>query len=214
MLGWEQVDRAAPTAVATLFDARDETRPCDWRELPQRSLVVAIGVSRGNERAAMMSAGVGDAVTSQVSLQELAARMARLETAHGALPRRRQVGPIVLDLLHRDASAEGRWLALHPREFALLWRLSDTPGMPVPHERLLGDVWRLRAVPETNSLQVHVSRLRAKLAAAHASWLIETDPRGGYRLASAGGDMRWTARARVPTSSAVTTEHLHGGQTG
>ena len=39
-------------------------------------------------------------------------------------------------------------------------------------------------MPETNSLEVHVSRLRAKLAVSHLEELVETDPRGGYRLAA------------------------------
>ena len=57
----------------------------------------------------------------------------------------------------------------------------------VTRARLLHDVWRLDFEPGTNSLEVHVSRLRAKLAAAGIVGLVETDPRGGYRLAGRGG---------------------------
>ncbi len=44
------------------------------------------------------------------------------------IPRFREAGDVTLDLAHRDARVEDRWLALHPREFALLWRLAERPG--------------------------------------------------------------------------------------
>ena len=83
-------------------------------------------------------------------------------------------GPLTLDLFHRDARAGERWLALHPREFALLWRLAEQPGEPVSLATLLREVWRLEFEPGTNSVEVHVSRLRAKLALAGMPRLIES----------------------------------------
>lgn len=151
----------------------------------------------------MLAWGLGEALSLQVAVVELAERIARLSRSAAALPRHRRIGPVLLDLLHRDANVGGRWLALHPREFGLLWRLADAPGQRVPRERLLRDVWRLAHVPETNSLEVHVSRLRAKLAAAKAAWLIETDPRGGYRLAAQAPDASWTAPAPMPTLATI-----------
>lgn len=73
--------------------------------------------------------------------------------------------------------ADRRWIGLHPREFALMWRLAECPGEQVTKEALLTDVWRLRHEPETNSLEVHVSRLRDKLALSVLAWLVQTHPR-------------------------------------
>ncbi|MCB2067011.1 MAG: winged helix-turn-helix transcriptional regulator [Erythrobacter sp.] len=101
------------------------------------------------------------------------------------LPRWRDLGPLTLDLFHRDARQGARWLGLHPREFGLLWRLADSPGERVTRAQLLKDVWRLNHEPETNSVEVHVSRLRAKLALAGCESLVETAPEGGYRLPKA-----------------------------
>lgn len=98
------------------------------------------------------------------------------------LPRQLLVGPLLLDLFHRDASVCGDWLGLHPREFALLWRLAETPRARVTRRALLRDVWRLRHEPETNTLEVHVFRLRRKLAAHGVDAMVVTDPAGGYRL--------------------------------
>lgn len=201
MLGWEfAAGESGPHPC--LYDGRETSRLRDWQDLPQPALTIAVGVNRSQERAAMLAAGLGEALPMQVAVSELSVRMARLALGAGGLPRHRRIGPVLLDLLHRDAKAEGRWLALHPREFALLWRLADAPGERVPRERLLRDVWRLAHVPATNSLEVHVSRLRAKLAAARASWLVETDPRGGYRIAAAAVDARWTASEPLRTVAA------------
>lgn len=198
LLGWEMVPPAPAMNGPVLFDRRHGKGPQDWLALGRPGLTIAVGVTCGEERAAMLAAGLGDALCAQVALGELSVRAARLVMAAGALPRRRRVGPLVLDLLHRDARVNGRWLALHPREFALLWRLADAPGERVPRERLLRDVWRLAHVPETNSLEVHVSRLRAKLAVAKVAWLVETDPRGGYRLAWRH-DTCWTVASPLTT---------------
>ncbi|QEA17450.1 helix-turn-helix domain-containing protein [Novosphingobium ginsenosidimutans] len=100
-----------------------------------------------------------------------------------ALPRERTLGLLKLDLLLRDAFVAGRGAGLHPREFLLLWRLAEEPGVTVPPSELRSDVWRLAFRPETNSLAVHVSRLRAKLRVAGLDGLIETRADGGYRLA-------------------------------
>jgi DNA-binding response OmpR family regulator len=202
LLGWHLDPVDLTTSAPVIYDGRDGARACGWTSLARPSLTLAVGVGCGEERAAMLAAGLGDALPAQVALGELSVRMTRLVLGAGALPRRRSIGPLILDLLHRDADVGGRWLALHPREFALLWRLADARGRRVPREQLLRDVWRLAHVPETNSLEVHVSRLRAKLAAAKVAWLVETDPRGGYRLASGRGEPRWTAKAPLPTVAA------------
>lgn len=195
-------------ACGFLFDGRTRSRASAWQDVARPALTIAVGVDCGDERAAMLAAGFGEALPAHVAIGELAVRLTRLEQRAGALPRHRRIGPLRLDLMHRDARFEGaagagRWLALHPREFALLWRLADTPGERVSRERLLRDVWRLAHIPETNSLEVHVSRLRAKLAGVEVAWLVETDPRGGYRLAGSQAEARWTGRACVRTTAAV-----------
>ena len=92
-----------------------------------------------------------------------------------------EAGPLRLDLFHRDAAYQGRWLSLHPREFALLWRLAETPGRTVSQQALLADVWRLTIEPGTNRVAVHVARLRRKLAAVGLEAMIATDG-AGYRF--------------------------------
>lgn len=176
----------APRGLPGVLDWRRASRLSDWRNLTARGRIAAVGVDDARERARLLDQGFGDALDSRISFVELGARLARLAGVAGVLPRRLAAGPVTLDLFHRDGCAGGRWLGLHPREFGLLWRLAETPGTRVPRAQLLREVWRLDHVPETNSLEVHVSRLRAKLHVARCAWLVETDPPGGYRLAAAG----------------------------
>ncbi len=98
------------------------------------------------------------------------------------IPRFREAGDVTLDLFHRDGRVEDRWLALHPREFALLWRLAEQPGQRMTRQQLLAAVWRIHFAPETNSLAVYVARVRAKLEPFGLACLIGTHPDGSYSL--------------------------------
>lgn len=153
----------------------------------RRTRIVMLGVGDSAERARLLRLGFGDALPPAVTIEELEQRALQRTEWAGLLPRHRQLGPLRLDLLSRDGLVAGRALALHPREFALLWRLGDQPGEAVSPDLLLRDVWRLEFRPETNSLAVHVSRLRTKLRLAGLDGLIETLPDGAYRLAPRPG---------------------------
>jgi len=102
--------------------------------------------------------------------------------ADALIPRFREAGDVTLDLLHRDGRVDGRWLSLHPREFGVIWRLAQQPGQRVSKRQLLADVWRISFDPETNSVAVHVARIRAKLQPLGLARLIATHPDGGYYL--------------------------------
>ena len=197
-LGWSLVRPASTDAVAgpatresiagrhhpILIDWRLASRPDDWQELTDKRWAMALGVDDSTDRAKLLELGIGDALPTNVALVEVANRALRLGENAQAMKRFRNAGPVVLDLFHRDGRIGQQWLGLHPREFALIWRLADAPGQRVTRRELLADVWRLDHDPETNSVEVHISRLRSKLAISNADWLIQTDPDGGYRLAA------------------------------
>jgi DNA-binding response OmpR family regulator len=115
------------------------------------------------------------------------------------IPRFREAGDVTLDLFHRDGRVEDRWLALHPREFELLWRLSEQPGKRLSRQQLLEDVWRLSFEPETNSLAVHVARVRAKLEPFGLARILATHPDGGYFLDAPPGPSSFSFRQPTET---------------
>ena len=141
----------------------------------RRSLM--LGVADSRERARWLTRGYGDALSWNISLDELALRAMRLLRPSWAAIRHH--GRFALDPRKRDVAVGGRYLRLLPREFALIWRLSDEPGDLVPRADLLRDVLGLTIEPHTNALAVHVCRLRKKLHAVRLSHLLVTGPSGG-----------------------------------
>jgi two-component system, OmpR family, response regulator len=141
---------------------------------PHRAITLLVGVAEAERRAELLQAGFGDVLGPQPDLAEIEARAARLLALARHEPPSRRHGELELELLSREAFVSGRPVGLHPREFALLWRLMAAGGAPLGKARLLAEVWNLQHVPETNSLPVHVSRLRRKLAEVGYPALVET----------------------------------------
>ena len=167
--------------MPVLLDWRIGFRCSDGRDLPNKQSAICVGVEEPEVRAQLIGEGFGGALPMEVALVELTARLLKLEVLERQIPRQQRIGPVLLDLFHRDAKVAGKWVGLHPREFGLLWRLGETPHRPVGKKELLRDVWRLEHEPETNSLEVHVSRLRAKLSVNGVGWVVQTHEGVGYQ---------------------------------
>lgn len=186
-IGWERVDLAVSPGQAGLpLLACGEALAARLTSRRERAPVLLIGANDPQRRAALLADGFGEALPAEITLDELDKRAMRVAAALDVLPRRRSHGGLNLDLLLREGWVAGRRLGLHPREFALVWRLAECPGEPVAPEALLTDVWNTSFRPETNSLAVHVCRLRAKLAAAGLSQIVRTTAKGWYVLAHEG----------------------------
>lgn len=176
-------------------DRQDQTGWDAMIAMPRdvRRFVIVIGSLTGDERTDLLRQGFGDAFTGTlIDGGEFELRASRLAEMARWLPRHRRLGDLELDLLTREAYGCGKPLNLNPREFALIWRLADTPGEPVSKQDLIQDVWRMGFVPETNSIAVHMSRLRRKLSFVNLAGMIATAPAGGYCLVT---DMERTRSA-------------------
>ena len=90
-------------------------------------------------------------------------------------------GDVRLDPARRLATRSGRCLELSPKEFAVLERLLSARGAVVSAEELLEAAWDEMANPFTNSVQMTISRLRAKLGQPP---VISTMARGGYQMST------------------------------
>jgi two-component system OmpR family response regulator len=127
--------------------------------------------------ARALDAGADDAVRLPASPHEIAARLAaRLR------PRAIAIGDLSIDSGARRVTRAGKPLDLLPREYALLLHLAQRPGRCVSRAELLAQVWRLRFDPGTNVVQVHVSRLRAKLDRGFPTPMLRTEKGRGYLL--------------------------------
>lgn len=174
-------DECVAIADASRMDSSAWSRFLTLYQHENRRLIILLGVDDASERAGLLRCGFGE-VLDGLELRELEARALRLAELEVMIPRFRQVGRLRLDLLAREAFVHGSAVGLHPREFGLLWRLADNPGMPIGKRTLIRDIWQLRFIPETNSLAVHISRLRAKLRAFGIAEMLETTRNGEYVL--------------------------------
>ncbi|MGY4432906.1 DNA-binding winged helix-turn-helix (wHTH) protein [Bradyrhizobium sp. F1.13.1] len=88
-----------------------------------------------------------------------------------------RVGSLQLDLVEHNATREDRPIDLRPREYQLLKYMMQRHDEILTREALLKDVWHYKFVPETNLVDVHMSRLRRKIDGA-SDWSMIRNVRG------------------------------------
>ena len=92
------------------------------------------------------------------------------------------MGDLELDLLARQVTRAGQRIDLQPREFRLLEYLMRHAGRVVTRTMLLENVWEYHFDPQTNVIDVHISRLRAKIDKEFDAPLLHTVRGAGYCL--------------------------------
>ncbi len=137
-----------------------------------------------DDRVEGLRMGGDDYLTKPFSFSELLARL-------GALVRRTttetkatvlQVGELTMDLLGREVKREGQVIDLQPREFRLLEYLMRHSNQIVTRTMLLENVWDYNFDPQTNVIDVHISRLRSKIDKSFSYQLLNTIRGAGYIL--------------------------------
>jgi two-component system OmpR family response regulator len=97
-----------------------------------------------------------------------------------------RVGDLSMDLLRRQVDRGGRRIELQPKEFQLLEYLMRHAGQVVTRTMLLESVWSYHFDPQTNVIDVHMSRLRTKIDKDFDRPLLHTVRGAGYRLEAEG----------------------------
>jgi two-component system, OmpR family, response regulator len=140
-----------------------------------------------DERVAGLKAGGDDYLTKPFAFAELLARVEALSRrGRNEGPQTRLVvGDLELDLLSRAVRRAGQKIDLQPREFRLLEYLMRHAGQVVTRTMLLEGVWDYHFDPQTNVIDVHVSRLRQKIDRPFPTALIHTVRNAGYMLRAA-----------------------------
>jgi len=138
-----------------------------------------------DDRVKGLRAGGDDYLAKPYAFSEL---LARVE----ALARRRpkgapeetvyRLGDLMLDRLSHKVTRAGEEIALQPREFRLLEYLMQNAGKVVTRTMLLEHVWDYHFDPQTNVIDVHVSRLRAKIDRDFDTPMLQTVRGAGYML--------------------------------
>ena len=135
-----------------------------------------------DDRVKGLQAGGDDYLTKPFAFAELLARVqALIRRATGAAePTRLSVGDLSLDLLTRKVQRGAQSLDLRPREFALLEYLMRNIGRVVSKTMILSHVWEYNFDPQTNIVDVLVSRLREKIDRPFEKKLLHTVRGVGY----------------------------------
>ena len=171
------------------------------RMLPKRDGLSLIGILRAksvttpalilsalgqvDDRVKGLRAGGDDYLAKPYSFSELLARTEVLARRHGGREEMvYRVGDLELDRLsHRVTRGNGE-IVLQPREFRLLEYLMKHAGQVVTRTMLLENVWDYHFDPQTNVVDVHISKLRQKIDADFERPLLRTVRNAGYTLSS------------------------------
>ncbi len=172
------IDRMVPevdgiTIIQTLRAAGNET-----------PMIILTALDKVEERVKGLKSGADDYLAKPYSFTEL---LARLE----AITRRKAVektvtkltcGELEMDLLTRTVIRSGKEIELQAREFALLEYMMRNCGTVVTRTMLLEHVWDYNFDPQTNVIDVHISRLRQKIDKGFEKTMIQTLRGAGYKL--------------------------------
>jgi two-component system OmpR family response regulator len=149
-------------------------------------LVLLTALGEVDHRVEGLRAGADDYLVKPFAYAELSARLDSIVRRHRAgderEPTRLRVGELELDLLSREARRGDRRIELQPREFRLLEYLMRQAERVVTRTMLLEAVWDYHFDPQTNVIDVHISRLRQKIDHGFARPLLHTVRGAGYRL--------------------------------
>jgi len=147
-------------------------------------VLILSALAEVDERVKGLKAGGDDYLTKPFAFAELLARaeaLVRRGKAEGPVTKL-MVEDLELDLLSRQVKRAGRKIDLQPREFRLLEYLMRHAGQVVTRTMLLEGVWDYHFDPQTNVIDVHVSRLRQKVDKPFPTPLIQTVRNAGYML--------------------------------
>ncbi len=137
-----------------------------------------------DDRVQGLKAGGDDYLVKPFAFSELLARLEALvrRTDVEAPTTKIQVADLEMDLLSRQVKRGGKIIDLQPREFRLLEFLMRHSGQVVTRTMLLEKVWEYHFDPQTNVIDVHISRLRSKIDKEFPQPLLHTVRGAGYVL--------------------------------
>jgi two-component system OmpR family response regulator len=147
-------------------------------------VLILSALSDVDQRVRGLRSGGDDYLTKPFAFTELLARLeALLRRGQSTAPQTvLKVGDLEMDLLSRTVRRAGQTIDLQPREFRLLEYLMRHAGHVVTRTMLLEGVWDYHFDPQTNVIDVHISRLRQKIDKGFDKPLIHTVRGAGYSL--------------------------------
>ena len=153
------------------------------RETNQRlPILILSALGDTDDRVAGLKAGGDDYLAKPFAFSELLARVEALQrrTQQDVVTTTLQVGDLTVDLLSREVRRANQLISLQPREYRLLLYLVQHANQVVTRTMLLETVWDYHFDPQTNVIDVHISRLRSKIDRDFDSPVLHTVRGVGY----------------------------------
>jgi two-component system, OmpR family, response regulator len=154
-------------------------------------VLILSALGQVDDRVKGLRAGGDDYLPKPYAFSELLARvevLVRRRAASGTSePTAYRVADLELDRLSHRVTRQGTEIVLQPREFRLLEFLMKNAGQVVTRTMLLEHVWDYHFDPQTNVIDVHVSRLRSKIDKGFDHPLIHTIRGAGYMVRDSAG---------------------------
>ncbi len=149
----------------------------------QTPVLILSALAEVDQRVEGLAAGADDYLTKPFAFKELHARvqaLLRRPVPSSSTSTTLECAYVRIDLSKQKAWVEGEEVGFQPREFRLLEYLMRHEGQLVSRTMLLESVWDYHFDPQTNIVDVHISRLRQKLDKGHSTSLIKTVRGAGY----------------------------------
>mgnify|MGYP003648771629 CR=1 FL=1 len=159
------------------------------RETGHRTPVLILSaLGQVDDRVKGLRAGGDDYLSKPFAIAELLARVEVLGRRRGAkdVETSYRVGDLELDRLSHEVRRAGKPVVLQPREFRLLEYLMKHANQVVTRTMLLENVWDYHFDPQTNVIDVHISRLRSKIERDFGSPILHTVRGAGYIMRAEG----------------------------
>ena len=151
------------------------------------AVLILSALGQVDDRVTGLRAGGDDYLTKPYAFSELLARVEILGRRKGAAGQAEtvyRVGDLELDRLSHEVRRAGKVIPLQPREYRLLEFLMKNSGQVVTRTMLLEHVWDYHFDPQTNVIDVHISRLRSKIEKDFDQPLLRTIRGAGYMMKS------------------------------
>jgi two-component system OmpR family response regulator len=154
------------------------------REGDQTPVLFLSALGEVGDRVVGLKAGADDYLVKPYAFPELIARVEALSRRRetGAVATTLKVGELEMNLINRTVHRQGKEIDLQPREFQLLEFMMRHAGQSVTRTMLLEKVWEYHFDPQTNVIDVHISRLRSKIDKGFDRAMLQTVRGAGYRL--------------------------------
>jgi two-component system OmpR family response regulator len=152
-------------------------------------VIILSALGQVDDRVKGLQAGGDDYLVKPFAFSELQARLdalSRRTRGSSTAETRLMIGDLEMDLLSREVHRDGKTIELQPRDFQLLEYLIRHAGQVVTRTMLLENIWDYHFDPQTNVIDVHISRLRSKIDKGFAHPLIHTIRGAGYKIDASG----------------------------